>query len=111
MAIFSAKSIMEPRAVFFCKCRVLYNADNAASKEGILGCPVIRWFFINPRRIGEVNREERMVGGSTADQSRSSGLGAAASGQAWAATPCSVSGLGAGFWCSSCGVPETNHLD
>ena len=24
---------MEPRAVFFCKCRVRYNADNAAWKE------------------------------------------------------------------------------
>jgi hypothetical protein len=59
MAIFSAKSIMEPRAVFFCKCGALYNADNAAWKEGVLGCPVIGWIFITARRIGKVNLDER----------------------------------------------------
>ena len=59
MAIFLAKSIMEPRAVFFCKCRVLYNTDKCGMEGGILGCPVIGWIFITARRIGEVNLDER----------------------------------------------------
>ena len=34
MAIFSAKSIMELRAVFFCKCCVLYNTDKCGMEGG-----------------------------------------------------------------------------
>jgi hypothetical protein len=58
--LFSQRRVLWSRApYFFCKCGALYNADNAAWKEGVLGCPVIGWIFITARRIGKVNLDER----------------------------------------------------